>query len=62
MVLRIPLALQPFHLQAFHLLWTGFPARSIKASGAKCGPPTPRAEARGLGYSAFARRYSQNLG
>ncbi len=44
-----------------HLLWLNFPDHSTSATHLHRSPTTPIAVAIGLGSSAFARHYSQNL-
>jgi hypothetical protein len=63
----VPHAHAMFRLRDSHPLRWSVPARFRYMRGARgvtprTGPTTPRAEAPGLGSSAFARRYLRNLG
>ena len=59
-VLRIPLPVFPLHLPDCHRLWWAFPDPSTSVQQDLWGPTTPPYMYDGLGFSAFARHYSQN--
>jgi hypothetical protein len=46
-----------FRLQDFHLLWCSFQLLRLTFMFPDGRPTTPSAEADGLGFSLFARRY-----
>lgn len=54
-------SLLPIRLQDYHLLRLTFPRHSSDRLLQLRGPTTPVGMPTGLGYSAFARHYSQNL-
>ena|SRR5579883_2640665 len=59
----MPLGLRPCRLRGSHPLRPAIPGRSATGSGPNRGPTTPGgASPPGLGWSAFARRYSRNRG
>ena len=56
-----PAPLSAFRVRDSHPLSSDFPDRSAMLPVLLQGPTTPTAVAMGLGFSAFARRYSRNL-
>ena len=61
-LLRIlAITLKLLRLRDSHPLRLNFPAIRLQASATLASPTTPDTVASGLGYSAFARHYSQNL-
>ena len=61
MVLRILLLAFVFCVRDFHPLWSDFPDLSTSTWQTRWSPTTPENMFSGLGFSAFARHYSQNL-
>ena len=51
-----------FRLRGYHPLWPSFPGRSPTVKVSDIGVLQPPVQARGLGFSLFARHYSGNLG